>query len=114
MTIMPIVRCRRLKTSLAFYTQVLDFDCVEHAGDDDPSFSLLMAPGGGVAFAGLGGAGANDVFERAVASHLTVLLWPHDHQPPPAVARPEEPTLTARGVDPFASIAAPRGEAGSR
>ena len=45
MTIIPIVRCRRLKTSLAFYTNVLDFDCVEHAGDDDPSFSVLMRGG---------------------------------------------------------------------
>ena len=26
-------------------TSVLDFDCVEHAGDDDPSFSVLMRGG---------------------------------------------------------------------
>jgi catechol 2,3-dioxygenase-like lactoylglutathione lyase family enzyme len=45
MTIIPTVRCRRLETSLAFYTNVLDFDCVEHGGDGDPSFCVLMRGG---------------------------------------------------------------------
>jgi len=57
MTIIPIVRCTRLKTSLAFYTQVLDFDCVEHAGDDDPSFSLLMRGGSLLCLSSHGGDG---------------------------------------------------------
>jgi catechol 2,3-dioxygenase-like lactoylglutathione lyase family enzyme len=45
MAIIPTVRCRQIKTSVGFYTKVLDFDCVEHAGDDDPSFSVLMRGG---------------------------------------------------------------------
>ena len=45
MSIIPIVRCRRLETSLAFYTKVLDFDCVEHGGEGDPSFGVLMRAG---------------------------------------------------------------------
>lgn len=45
MAIIPTVRCRSIKTSVTFYTRVLDFDCVEHAGDDDPSFSVLMRGG---------------------------------------------------------------------
>jgi catechol 2,3-dioxygenase-like lactoylglutathione lyase family enzyme len=45
MTIIPTVRCSRLSTSLAFYTNVLDFDCVEYAGDGDPSFAVLMRGG---------------------------------------------------------------------
>jgi Tol biopolymer transport system component len=45
MAIIPTVRCRRMKTSLAFYTKVLDFDCVEYGGDGDPSCSALMRGG---------------------------------------------------------------------
>src|SRR6476660_8209216 len=45
MAIIPTVRCRHMKTSLAFYTNVLDFDCVEHGGDADPSVSVLMRGG---------------------------------------------------------------------
>ena len=37
MAIIPTVRCRRMETSIAFYTNVLDFDCVEHGGEGDPS-----------------------------------------------------------------------------
>jgi catechol 2,3-dioxygenase-like lactoylglutathione lyase family enzyme len=42
MAIIPTIRCRNMKTSLAFYTGVLDFEHVD--GDDnldDPSFSVL-------------------------------------------------------------------------
>ena len=42
MAIIPTVRCRNMRRSLAFYTGVLDFERVD--GDDsldDPSFSLL-------------------------------------------------------------------------
>ena len=42
MTIIPTVRCRRMKTSMAFYTNVLDFQCVEHGGDGDPTVSVLI------------------------------------------------------------------------
>ena len=45
MAIIPTVRCRRMEASLAFYTNVLDFDCVEHGGKGDPSFSVLMRGG---------------------------------------------------------------------
>ena len=46
MAIVPTVRCRNMKTSLAFYTDVLDFVRVD--GDDslnDPSFSVLSRDG---------------------------------------------------------------------
>jgi catechol 2,3-dioxygenase-like lactoylglutathione lyase family enzyme len=46
MAIIPTVRCRSMKTSLAFYTGVLDFERVD--GDDDlgdPSFSVLSRDG---------------------------------------------------------------------
>ena len=46
MAIIPTVRCTRMKTSIAFYTRILDFEWVD--GDDDqsdPSFSMLMREG---------------------------------------------------------------------
>ena len=45
MAIIPTVRCTRLAASMAFYTKVLDFDCVEDGGEADPSFSVLMRDG---------------------------------------------------------------------
>jgi len=45
MSIIATVRCRSIKASTAFYTQVLDFDCLEYAGDTDPSFCLLQRNG---------------------------------------------------------------------
>lgn len=45
MAIIPTIRCRRMETSIAFYTNVLDFDCVERGSDGDPSFSVLMRGG---------------------------------------------------------------------
>ena len=46
MAIIPTVRCRNMRTSLAFYTGVLDFECVE-GGDDltDPAFCALSRNG---------------------------------------------------------------------
>jgi catechol 2,3-dioxygenase-like lactoylglutathione lyase family enzyme len=46
MAIIPTVRCRNMRTSLKFYTAVLDFARVD--GDDnqgDPSFSVLSRDG---------------------------------------------------------------------
>jgi catechol 2,3-dioxygenase-like lactoylglutathione lyase family enzyme len=46
MAIIPTVRCRNMRKSLAFYTGVLDFERVD--GDDvldDPSFSVLSRDG---------------------------------------------------------------------
>jgi catechol 2,3-dioxygenase-like lactoylglutathione lyase family enzyme len=44
--IIPTVRCRSMRTSLAFYTRVLDFQRVDADDDlDDPSFSLLARSG---------------------------------------------------------------------
>jgi catechol 2,3-dioxygenase-like lactoylglutathione lyase family enzyme len=46
MSIIPTVRCRSMRKSLAFYTIVLDFERVD--GDDDladPSFSVLERDG---------------------------------------------------------------------
>ena len=57
MAIIPTVRCRRMKTSIAFYTNVLDFDCVEHGGDSDPSCSVLMRGGSLLLLSSHGGDG---------------------------------------------------------
>jgi catechol 2,3-dioxygenase-like lactoylglutathione lyase family enzyme len=57
MPIIPTVRCRRIKTSIDFYTNVLDFDCVEHGGDGDPSFSVLMRGGSLLLLSSHGGDG---------------------------------------------------------
>ena len=46
MAIIPTIRCRNMSASLAFYTEVLDFERVD--GDDDlgdPSFSVLSRDG---------------------------------------------------------------------
>src|SRR4051812_45565015 len=45
MAIIPIVRCSRMAASLAFYTGVLDFECVEDGGENDPTFSVLLRDG---------------------------------------------------------------------
>jgi catechol 2,3-dioxygenase-like lactoylglutathione lyase family enzyme len=46
MAIIPTVRCRRMEASLAFYTTVLDFDCVERADEGGaPSFCVLEREG---------------------------------------------------------------------
>jgi catechol 2,3-dioxygenase-like lactoylglutathione lyase family enzyme len=47
MAIIPTIRCRNVKASLAFYTGVLDFERVD--GDDnlsDPSYSVVARDGG--------------------------------------------------------------------
>jgi catechol 2,3-dioxygenase-like lactoylglutathione lyase family enzyme len=46
MAIIPTIRCRNMRTSVAFYTGVLDFERVD--GDDsldDPAFSVLARLG---------------------------------------------------------------------
>ena len=46
MAIIPTVRCSRMKAAIAFYTKVLDFECVEvEVGENDPTFSVLMREG---------------------------------------------------------------------
>jgi len=46
MAIIPTVRCSHMAASIAYYTTVLDFECVEDgSGDGDPSFSVLMREG---------------------------------------------------------------------
>lgn len=59
MAIIPTVRCRSMRTSLAFYTAVLDFERV--GGDDDPgdpSFSVLSRDGDQLFLSSHGGDGA--------------------------------------------------------
>ena len=47
MAIIATVRCRSMRTSLAFYTGVLDFERVDGDNDlGDPSFSVLARDGG--------------------------------------------------------------------
>ena len=46
MALIPTLRCRKMRQSLAFYTAILDFERVD--GDDeldDPSFSVLARDG---------------------------------------------------------------------
>jgi catechol 2,3-dioxygenase-like lactoylglutathione lyase family enzyme len=45
MAIIPTVRCRRMEASIAFYTTVLDFQCVEGGDEADPSASVLVREG---------------------------------------------------------------------
>ena len=46
MAIIPTARCRSMKASLAFYTKVMDFVCLEDGSDDpDPTFSVLLREG---------------------------------------------------------------------
>jgi catechol 2,3-dioxygenase-like lactoylglutathione lyase family enzyme len=57
MAIITTVRCRRMETSIAFYTKLLDFECVEHGGDVDPTFSALMRGGSLLLLSSHGGDG---------------------------------------------------------
>ncbi|MCE2901143.1 MAG: VOC family protein [Gemmatimonas sp.] len=42
MPIIPTIRCRRMRASLAFYTGILDFTRVDdHDPPDDPAFCVL-------------------------------------------------------------------------
>ena len=43
--------------SIDFYTKVLDFQCVEHGGDNDPSFCALMRGGSLLILSSHGGDG---------------------------------------------------------
>jgi len=65
MAIIPTLRCRTMRQSLAFYTGILDFERVD--GDDelnDPSFSVLARDGGHLFLSSHGGDG---VFGAVVA-----------------------------------------------
>src|SRR5712672_3630824 len=73
MPIVPTIRCRNMKTSVAFYTNVLDFKRVN--GDvsmDDPSFSVLARGADSLFLSSHNGDGA---FGQAVA----VLIDDIDH-----------------------------------
>lgn len=58
MSIIPTVRCKRMKTSIDFYTNVLDFQCVEDGGNDDPTVSALLRGGSLLLLSSHGGDGA--------------------------------------------------------
>jgi catechol 2,3-dioxygenase-like lactoylglutathione lyase family enzyme len=46
MAIIPTVRCRNMRKSIAFYTRMLDFETVDGDDDlDDPSFRVLSRGG---------------------------------------------------------------------
>jgi len=45
MAVIPTVRCRHLRTSLAFYTGILDFECLDDSDEPDPSFRVLRRDG---------------------------------------------------------------------
>ena len=58
MAIIPTVRCRSMRNSLAFYTGVLDFERVNGDDDlDDPSFSVLSRGGDQLILSSHGGDG---------------------------------------------------------
>jgi catechol 2,3-dioxygenase-like lactoylglutathione lyase family enzyme len=46
-----------MEASIAFYTKVLDFDCVEHGGNGDPTVSVLMRGGALLLISSHGGDG---------------------------------------------------------
>lgn len=65
MAIIPTVRCRHMKTSIDFYTKVLDFELVDGDFENgDPSFSVLMREGALLFLSSHSGDGA---FGQAVA-----------------------------------------------
>ena len=57
MAIITTVRCRHMKTSIDFYTKVLDFQCIEYGGDKDPSCSALLRGGSLLLLSSHGGDG---------------------------------------------------------
>lgn len=57
MAIIPTVRCSRMAASVAFYTTVLDFECVEDGGEIDPTFSVLLRDGASLFLSSHGGDG---------------------------------------------------------
>ena len=58
MSIIPTVRCSRMAASIAFYTKVLDFECVAGGPDEgDPSFSVLRREGDRLYLSSHGGDG---------------------------------------------------------
>lgn len=64
MAIIPTVRCSRMAASIAFYTRVLDFECIEGGLDvGDPSFSVLIREGDRLFLSSHGGDG---VFGQAI------------------------------------------------
>jgi catechol 2,3-dioxygenase-like lactoylglutathione lyase family enzyme len=46
-----------MEASIGFYTKVLDFDCVEHGGNGDPTVSVLMRGGALLLLSSHGGDG---------------------------------------------------------
>jgi len=73
MSVIPVIRCRHLRQSLAFYTNVLDFQCIEHAGDADPSFSTLMRCGSLLLLSSHGGDGAYGQVVVVVTDNVDVV-----------------------------------------
>ena len=68
MAIIATVRCRRMESSIAFYTKVLDFQCIEHGGDCDPSCSALLRGGSLLLLSSHGGDGTFGQAIQQVAS----------------------------------------------
>lgn len=65
MAIIPTLRCRGMRRSLAFYTEVLDFEVVGGDGRlEDPAFVVLARDGAQLILSSHGGDGA---FGQAVA-----------------------------------------------
>lgn len=46
MSLIPMMRCRDMRTSVAFYTRILDFEC-DDAGDDPAEYDFLTLARGG-------------------------------------------------------------------
>jgi len=65
MAIIPTVRCSRMAASVAFYTKVLDFECIDDSSDqEDPGFCILVREGDRLILSSHGGDGE---FGQAVA-----------------------------------------------
>jgi len=65
MAIIPTIRCRNMRASVAFYTGVLDFEHTDgHDSLDDPTFTVLARDGDFIFLSSHGGDGE---FGQAIA-----------------------------------------------
>lgn len=92
MAILPVVRCSRMATSLAFYTRVLDFNLAGESPEiEDPAFNVLTREGDTILLSSHSGDGefgqALVVLTDNIDSLFRTLLE-RGLQPP---ARPESP-----------------------
>ena len=97
MAIIPTVRCRRMETSIAFYTRVLDFECVERGGDRDPSFSVLMRGGSLLCLSSHGGDGEFGQAVMVLTDNVDAVFRSYRRQGLKTPGNPDAPTMVHEG-----------------